>query len=271
MRSWLTLLVAVCIGLAAACAEKAEAPEESLAPTTTGSSTASSGPSLGTIDIPYPPTGLETATVTRVVDGDTIHVSTSLGDFTVRYIGIDTPETVDPSRPSGCFGQESSARNKKMVEGKAVELEKDVSETDEFGRLLRYVWVDRQMVNAILVRDGFAQAATYPPDVKYQARLLELQTEARTARRGLWDICADATPVASNAQTPPPGAGTETCDFSGTNQAVIKGNISSSGEKIYHVPGQDSYDETGITEERGERWFCTEQEAVGAGWRKPRS
>lgn len=266
----LALLVAVCIGLAAACADKVEAPEESLGPTATGASTGNSG-SLGTIDIPYPPTGLETATVTGVVDGDTIHVSTSAGDFTVRYIGIDTPETVDPGRPIGCFGQEASARNKKMVDGRVVELEKDVSETDEFGRLLRYVWVDRQMVNAVLVRDGFAQAATYPPDVKYEAHLVELQTEARQARRGLWDICANATPVASTAQSPPPGAGTETCDFSGTNQAVIKGNISSSDEKIYHIPGQDSYDETGITEARGERWFCAEQEAVGAGWRKSRS
>ena len=128
------------------------------------------------------------------------------------------------------------------------------------------------MVNALLVRDGYAHASTYPPDVKHQDVFRQLETEARGASRGLWGpVCSNATPVTTNTQTPPPGTGAEVCDFSGTTQAVIKGNISSSDEKIYHVPGQDSYDETGITESRGERWFCTEQEALDAGWRKSKS
>jgi len=167
--------------------------------------------------------------VTRVVDGDTIDVSIAGTTYRVRYIGIDTPETVDPRRPVGCYGHEASERNRQLVDGKTVELEKDVSETDDFGRLLRYVWVDGEMANAVLVREGYAVASTYPPDVRYQELFLSLQREARDAGRGLWGpACASPTTA--------PVAGV--CDYSGTDQPVIKGNISqTTDEKIYHVPG----------------------------------
>jgi micrococcal nuclease len=145
------------------------------------------------------------------------------------------------------------------VDGKTVELEKDVSETDDFGRLLRYVWVGQEMVNATLVREGYAVSSTYPPDVKYQDLLLSLQREARQAGRGLWSACASPSPT--------PVAPTQ-CDYSNSGQPVIKGNISqTTGEKIYHVPGGEFYDRTAIDEFAGERWFCTEAEAVEAGWR----
>jgi micrococcal nuclease len=200
----------------------------------------------------------EQAQVTRVVDGDTIDVSMAGTTYRVRYIGVDTPETVDPRRPVGCYGLEASERNRQLVEGKTVKLEKDISETDTYDRLLRYVWVDGEMVNATLVREGYAMASTYPPDVKYQELFQSLQQEARDAGRGLWGPACVPTPVA-------PGV----CDYSGTDQPAIKGNISqSTGEKIYHVPGGEFYDETVIDEAAGERWFCTEQEAVAAGWRK---
>ena len=203
------------------------------------------------------PTG-EQAQVTRVVDGDTIEVQIAGATYRVRYIGIDTPETVDPRRPVGCFGREASERNRQLVAGKTVGLEKDVSETDKYDRLLRYVWLDGEMVNAILVREGYAMASTYPPDVKYQELFLGLQGEARDAGLGLWGPACIPTPVA-------PGV----CDYSGTGQRLIKGNISqSTGEKIYHVPGGEFYDKTVIDESAGERWFCTEQEAVAAGWRR---
>ena len=141
-------------------------------------------------------------------------------------------------------------------------LEKDISETDQFGRLLRYVWVGEEMVNAVLVRDGYAQSSTYPPDVKHQQTFLDLQQQAREQGRGLWGaVCTSVTPV-------PTGSAAQ-CEFSPDGQPAIKGNISrSSGEKIYHVPGQQYYDQTVIDESEGERWFCTEQEAVEAGWRK---
>ena len=206
-----------------------------------------------------PPAG-EQAQVTRVVDGDTIEVSMAGTTYKVRYIGVDTPETVDPRRPVGCYGREASERNRQLVEGKTVALEKDISETDDFGRLLRYVWVDGEMVNAELVREGYAIASTYPPDVKHQELFLSLQQEAIGAGLGLWGpACASPTVPAA----------TGVCDYSGTDQPVIKGNISqSTGEKIYHVPGGEFYEKTFVDEAAGEHWFCTEQESIAAGWRR---
>jgi micrococcal nuclease len=237
---------------------------------TAADASATASPSATDVSLPD---GLTQARVTRVVDGDTIDVDIEGMTYRVRYIGMDTPETVDPNRPVGCFGPEASAHNKAIVDGQTVGLEKDVSETDRYGRLLRYVWLSGdvtasgqpEMVNADLVRDGYAQVSTYPPDVKYQETFLQLQQEARGAGRGLWGaVCTSPT------STPAPAAsGSGACDFSGTSDPVIKGNISTStGEKIYHVPGQRYYDDTVITESKGERWFCTEADAVAAGWRK---
>ena len=145
---------------------------------------------------PYVRPGLTPATVTRVTDGDTIRVEIDGQEYRVRYIGIDTPETVDPRRPVGCFGKEASERNRQLVEGQTVGLEKDVSETDSFDRLLRYVWVGDLMVNATLVEEGYALASTYPPDVRYSDQFAALQAQAREASQGLWGpVCAAATPA----------------------------------------------------------------------------
>lgn len=124
--------------------------------------------------------------VTKIIDGDTIEIGDGIK---VRYIGIDTPEVGDGNE---CFAEESKAKNADLVLGKSVELEKDVSETDKYGRLLRYVYVggeNKQMVNEVLVKEGFAQAATYPPDIKYKDRFLELQKLARDGNLGLWEKC----------------------------------------------------------------------------------
>ena len=124
--------------------------------------------------------------VTRVVDGDTIEIE---GGKKVRYIGIDTPETSHPSKPVECYGKEATDKNRELVEGKMVVLEKDISETDRYGRLLRYVWVNGEMVNELLVRQGFAQVSTYPPDVKYQQLFLEGERIAREEMLGFWGSC----------------------------------------------------------------------------------
>jgi len=129
------------------------------------------------------------ARVTRVIDGDTIEVSLEGIICKVRYIGIDTPETVHPSQPVECFGKEASDKNSALVAGKIVKLEKDVSETDKYGRLLRYVWVGDIFVNDYLVRQGYAYASTYPPDVKYADQFAQAQEEAIENNRGLWAIC----------------------------------------------------------------------------------
>ncbi len=127
-----------------------------------------------------------TVRVTRVIDGDTIVISTG---ERVRYIGMDTPEMSPTPEP---FAAAATEANRQLVEGKAVRLEKDVSETDRYGRLLRYVWVDGTMVNQELVRRGLARAKAYPPDTRYQLILEAAQAEARLAGRGLW--ASTATP-----------------------------------------------------------------------------
>jgi len=122
----------------------------------------------------------DTARVTQVIDGDTIAIE---GGYKVRYIGIDTPE-IHPELEA--CGMEALEANRELVEGKEVRLERDVSETDKYGRLLRYIYVDGIFVNAELVRQGLAEARAYPPDTKYQDYLEELEAEAREAGRGMW-------------------------------------------------------------------------------------
>ena len=145
------------------------------------------------------PGGYETATVTRVVDGDTIVVDITgrtdgpgagaapLGpDQRVRLLGIDTPESVDPRRPVGCFGKEASAAASAFTQGQEVRLVADIEEVDGFDRLLRYVYLGDEMVNARLVVNGYATVFTYPPNVRHADLFVELQREAREAERGLW-------------------------------------------------------------------------------------
>ena len=118
---------------------------------------------------------------TRVIDGDTVEVEDVTGTkYRVRYIGIDTPETSED------YGDIATEKNKGLVEGKTIKLEKDVSDTDVYGRILAYVYVGDIFVNAYLVENGYAQVYTYPPDVKYSDYFLELQEEAREAERGFW-------------------------------------------------------------------------------------
>lgn len=151
---------------------------------------------------PDPLAGLTEALCVDVVDGDTIKVDIGGEVYTLRYIGIDTPETVHPTKTVEWMGPEASEENRQLVEGQTVYLEKDVSETDQYGRLLRYVYLaDSTCVNAELVRLGYALSSTYPPDVKHQDLFLEMQQEAREAQRGLWG--ATPTPV---PPTPAPTA-----------------------------------------------------------------
>src|SRR3990167_8398336 len=195
--------------------------------------------------------GKDLVLVTKVIDGDTIEIE---GGTRVRYIGIDTPETVDPRKTVQCFGREASNKNKDLVEGKKVRLEKDITNTDKYDRLLRYVWINNELVNETLVKEGFAYSSPYPPDVKYQDWLNKAQSYSQSRNLGLWSSCNVAGIENSQPQTQ-----------SESNSCQIKGNISGSGEKIYHVPGQRYYNNTVVNEFKGERWFCTEKEAQDAG------
>lgn len=125
--------------------------------------------------------------VARIIDGDTI----VLEDGTkVRYIGVDTPETVHPSKPVEFMGKEASEYNRRLVEGKNVRLEYDVERLDKYGRTLAYVYLDTLFVNAELLRAGYAHVLTIPPNVHYSELFLSCQRAARDASRGLWNESA---------------------------------------------------------------------------------
>ena len=130
-------------------------------------------------------------TVVRVVDGDTVHVRLADRVEKVRYIGIDTPETHHPTRGEEPGGRAATEVNDRLLGDRAVRLEPDVQLRDRHGRLLAYVWVRRPdggelMVNAELVRLGYAQVMTVPPNVRHAELFRKLAIEARENHRGLW-------------------------------------------------------------------------------------
>ncbi len=127
-------------------------------------------------------------TVERVIDGDTIRVRMGDRVETVRYIGVDTPESVHPTRGIEPFGLAASALNRTLVEGRQVRLELDVESCDRYGRLLAYVYTDSLFVNAELLRRGYAQLMTVPPNVRHVEAFIRLQREARRSGEGLWAI-----------------------------------------------------------------------------------
>lgn len=131
------------------------------------------------------PSGM--AYVVKVVDGDTIEIE---GGAKVRYIGVNTPETVHPTKGVECFGHEASTYNKNLLEGGVVQLVRDITDTDKYGRLLRYVYLpDGTFVNLKLVADGYAYADTYPPDIAHAREFVAAQAAAREHRWGLWGSC----------------------------------------------------------------------------------
>jgi micrococcal nuclease len=132
--------------------------------------------------------------VVQVVDGDTVRVALSGRIERVRYIGIDTPESVKPDAAVQCYAHRAAAENARLVAGRRVRLVLDVEARDRYGRLLAYVYRegDGLFVNAALVRGGFARTLTVPPNVRYAARFAELARQARRAGRGLWRACASA-------------------------------------------------------------------------------
>lgn len=154
-----------------------------------------------------PPTSpnAQTYKVVKVTDGDTIELSNG---EKVRYIGIDTPETVHPSKSVQCFGKEASAKNTELVLNKEVRLDKDVTDRDKYGRLLRYVYVGDVFVNDYMVRQGYAYAYRYPPDVKFSNQFNQAQEEARSNQRGLWGAnCSTVSPTPPPTADPAPASG----------------------------------------------------------------
>lgn len=244
------------------------------APTATPRSTTTPSPRATVKPTPRPtptptpvpgtaPTGsTERGAVTNVVDGDTIDVVVDGVEIRVRYIGMDTPEV-----HSGIewLGPEASAANATLVLGKEVVLEKDVSETDQYGRALRYVWVADGdgwlFVNLELIRLGLAVVTTYPPDVKYVDDVyLPAQADAREAGLGQWG--APPTPVPTPVPTAPP-APSSSCHASYVGYCVTAGIgdwdcAGGSGNGPNYLPvavqvvGYDEFD----LDRDGDGWGC---------------
>lgn len=142
------------------------------------------------ITVPTPAVIIESkekARVTKIIDGDTVELSDKRK---VRYIGINSFEMNDKRKETKCLAEKSAEANKRLVENKEVEMEKDISETDKYGRLLRYLWIDGVMINEELVNYGWAEVSTFPPDLKYQEKLQSGQIKAKLNNLGIWgNIC----------------------------------------------------------------------------------
>ena len=138
---------------------------------------------------PEPGPASARAYVVRAVDGDTIEVRLDGRVEDVRYIGVDTPETVKPGTPVQCFGERASRFDKQLVTHRRVRLVFGVERRDVYGRLLAYVYLGHRFVNAELVRRGFARTLTIPPNNRFAERFERLQTAAARAGRGLWGTC----------------------------------------------------------------------------------
>ena len=219
------------------------------------------------------------ARVVSIVDGATIDVAVNGDVVRVRYLGIEVPSAGSEGTP---VGERALDFNRFLVEGRTVELDKGTADIDEFGRLLRYVYVDGEMVNTTLLTNGYATVAAFPPDFKYRTEFAIAEESARRAGRGYWSPLPPGARPDESTPAPrqpfhggtfplPPGAGDEVvvCDFSKTAQPVIKGNVESkSGERVYYAPGNLLYSTVEVSEQDGDAWFCTEEEAAEAGWKR---
>ena len=133
----------------------------------------------------------EKVRVAKILDGDTFDLSDGRR---VRYIGINTPEMTDQNKQPQCFALEAKAENEKLLAGKKIRLEKDLSNRDKYGRLLRFVYVEDEsgreiFVNDYLARQGFARLLSIPPDLKFEKQFNAAVEEARFQQRGLWGAC----------------------------------------------------------------------------------
>jgi len=180
------------------------------------------------------PKGVE---VTRIVDGDNIVLADGRR---IRYINVDTPEEGE------CFRDESIKMNEELVMGKKVRVEMDVNEMDRFGRHLAYVWVGDKMVNEELLKAGVGEYQLDTVNLKYQERLIEAADEGHEEGLGLWGACG------------------------GEDGCLVKGNLDRFDKRWYHLPGFRHYDQVVVRLDKSDRWFCSEEKAIEAGFTRAR-
>nr|WP_314278951.1 thermonuclease family protein [uncultured Peptostreptococcus sp.] len=243
-------------------------------------------------------TNFEKARVVRVIDGDTLHVIISGKKYKLRMVGVDTPETVHPNKPVQFYGKEASDYTKKQLNNRDVYLQKDVSDTDKYGRLLRYVWlkeplsnnpsqdeISKYMYNAQLIMNGYAYSYTYQPDTRYSEFFSKLQGQARNKSLGLWNenkLKSYNQKHPENIETRPLNNGKPTKSSHKTssyrsldtkkdrvtaikdekNTKYIKANRKS---KVYHIKGSRGYYSVS---DRNAVYFDSESDAISAGYRR---
>lgn len=222
----------------------------------TGCAAASSGtdPYLQSIWKDYPALRdkpFSETVVHRIIDGDTFEIT---GGQRVRLIGVNTPEITRGK--SEAYGQEAKEFAIEKLQDQKVVLFSDVGDTDRYGRLLRYVFVkpDPVMFNDQLLIEGYANTMTVPPNVMFADHFVKLEQQAREQNAGLWGVELREADSDTDLATYTPG-----CE-----EPLIKGNINSRNERIYHVPGSRYYEST-----IAEMMFCTVEEAEEAGFRAP--
>jgi endonuclease YncB( thermonuclease family) len=217
--------------------------------------------------------------VARVLDGVTIEVESEGATFQVRYMGVAVPDGMD--------SEGALEFNRFLVEGKSVSMIDGAVDADASGIPLRYVYSDGEMVNLKLLVSGWARLAEFPPSFEFLDEFSQAENSAKTDGRGLWkgatshdsDGHAPTAPAVTTAAVPafsggtlpmPPGSDSSgLCDYSGTSEPIIKGNIDRrTSEHEYHVPGGLFYSTTVIEPSDGEFWFCTEADALSLGWKR---
>lgn len=229
----------------------------------------------------------EKATVVRVIDGDTIHLMMDGKKYKLRMIGVDTPETVHPNKPVQFYGKEASDYSKRQLKNKTVYLQKDVSDTDKYGRLLRYVWLERPssdnpskeeiskyMYNAQLVINGYAYAYSFQPDTRYSDLFASFQHQAQEKSVGLWNEASLRTFNESHKDNPETRPLNDGKRLKAKNpsakdnitikksQKSVKGNKNS---KVYHLKGSKGYDSVS---DKNAVYFDNKEDAINAGYRK---
>lgn len=203
--------------------------------------------------------------VERVIDGDTIDIE---NDKRIRLLGIDSPERDE------CYYTEAKNYLKKLIEGKDIRIEKDISGTDRYDRYLRYIYIpaddpedDDIFVDELLVREGYAFTFPVAPDNRYRDLLARAEEKAREARRGLWSSDCEYYSERKEAKSL-----REVGSEPPNKECTIKGNISEKGYgKLYFLEGCPNYSRIKIDTRKGESWFCTEKEAKKAGFTRSES
>lgn len=245
------------------------------------------------------------ATVIRVVDGDTLHVNIQGRDIDIRLLMVDSPEDVKPGTPIEPFGPTAASYAKQLLTpGKQVQIETDTTMKGKYGRLLCYLWVDGKMYNELLLQKGYARVAyVESPNTKYESVFKSMEVKAKSAKLGIWQIDGYVTDngfdttiakkwddagkphypgmIATGHSTPEKTTSTPVQSKNGTSNSTVS-NLNqtdspgtcanpdikgniSSGTRIYHLPGDPWYSRT-----TPEEMFCTVKDAQAAGFRAPK-